>query len=171
MKEVIKKLDFYSKRFAKVLFRAFPEWERYLSLEPARDNPEGGSLVVKVPVPEKGLRSIPAEEDYLRIDSNGEIIVSFDSYHDHFDLFGTEAENFRQAVEFIRSIVKEEICVVGAFNENKWRGAASLKAGEKPDLSKFSNLDPPCREVYVRSWRGTYNRKYDLAEDLEDARF
>lgn len=169
MKDVIKKLDFFSKRFAKFLFRNFPEWKRYLSVQPRDENSEGGYLVVKIPVPVKGFRLIPEERDHLRIDADGEVIVSFDYYHEHFDIFSDE-ENFKQAVEFIKSILNEEICSVGIFSEEKWFGSTSVKAGEKPDLSKF-NFSPSNQEVYVRSWRGTYNRKYIAAECLENAGF
>ncbi len=31
-------------------------------------------------------------------------------------------------------------------------------------VSGWDWLDKSCQDIYVRAWRGTYNRKYDVAE-------
>jgi len=165
----MKKLDDYSQRFADVLFQAFPEWKEFLSIQSENDFDEEGYLLVKVPAPVQSLipsNLLPDYKDFLIVDSNGEITVGFDYYHTHFDMFsGTnEAEEFKQAVEFIQSIVEEKICPVVILNGNEWCGSTSVDAGEKPDLSNWQNLSPSCQDVYVRSWRGTFNRKYNVAE-------
>ena len=158
MKDLIKKLDPFSKRFAKFLFRVFPDWKRYLSVKPFNEDSEAGYLTVNVPIPAKGLKFIAEERDFLTFSSNGEVIVSFDFYHDHFDIF-TEEENFKKAVEFIKAILNEEVYAVAIFREDKWRGCSKIRAGEMPDLSHFLDYNPSDHEVYVRSWRGTYNQK------------
>lgn len=158
MKDLIKKLDPFSKRFAKFLFRVFPDWKRYLSVKPFSEDSEAGYLVVNVPIPVKGLKLIADEKDYLTISSNGEVIVSFDFYHDHFDIF-TEEENFQKAAGFIKAILNEEICTTAVFSGDKWRGSSKVSPGETPDLSNYLDYNPISHKVYVRFWRGTYNQK------------
>ena len=158
MRDLIKKLDPFSKRFAKFLFRVFPDWKRYFSVMPFNEDSEAGYLLVNVPVPAKGLKFIDDEKDFLTVSSDGEVIVSFDFYHDHFDIF-SEAENFKNAVEFIKAILNEEVCTAALFSAGKWRGSTKIRAGEMPDLSYFLDYRPSSHEVYVRSWRGTYNQK------------
>jgi hypothetical protein len=165
----MKKLDDYSQRFADVLFQTFPEWKEFLCVQSENDSDDDGYLLVQVPAPVKGLipsSLLPDYKDFLTIDTDGEITVGFDFYHTHFDMFsGTnEAEEFKQAVELIQSIVEEKICPVVILNGNEWCGSTSVDAGEKPDLSNWQNLNPSSQEVYVRSWRGTFNRKYNVAE-------
>ncbi len=158
MKDLIKKLDPFSKRFAKFLFRAFPDWKRYLSVKPFNEDSEAGYLLVNVPIPAKGLKFIADDRDYLTISSNGEVIVSFDFYHDHFDIF-SEKENFNNAVEFIKEILNQEICAAAVFSEDKWRASTKVRAGEMPDLSYYLDCSPTSHEIYIRSWRGTYDQK------------
>lgn len=163
MKEILNKLDSFSKRSAKFFGRQFSDWKRYFSVKPFDEFSEGGTLLVQVPVPAKGFRPIPDERDFLTISTDYSIIVSFDYYHEHFDIF-TEEENFKNAADFIRSIINEEICSVAVFSEDKWLTTTKIKAGEKPDFAKLGAefiyfYDSP-KEIYVRSWRGTHNREY-----------
>ncbi len=165
----MKKLNGYSQRFADVLFQTFPKWKEYVSVQSENDSDEEGYLLVKVPAPVKSLipsSLLPDYKDFLSIDSDGEITVAFDYYHTHFDTFSdtNETEEFNQAVEFIQSIVEEKICPVVVLNGNEWCGSTSVDAGEKPELSHWQNLSASCQDVYVRSWRGTFNRKYTVAE-------
>jgi hypothetical protein len=163
------KLDDYSQRFADVLFQAFPEWKQFASVKKLNDADESGFLVVEVPAPTKGLMTndlILKNGDYLWVYSDGEITVGFDYHHAHFDNFDfqTEAQNFADAIEFIKSILDEEVCFVAVFSGNSFCGSTSALANEKPDLSGWDWLDKSCQDVYVRSWRGTYNRKYSIGE-------
>lgn len=165
----MKKLDDYSQRFADVLFQAFPEWREFLSVHSANESDEVGYLLVKVPAPVKSLIPsdlVPEYKDFLIIDSDGEITVAFDYFHIHFDMFSEidELHEFAQAVEFIQSIIEEKICPVVVLNDNEWCGSTFVDAGEKPDLSNWQNLSSAYQDVYVRSWRGTYNRKYNIDE-------
>jgi hypothetical protein len=163
------KLDNYSQHFADVLFAAFPDWKQFASVQKANDADEAGFLAVKVPAPTKGLITtdiILKHGDFLTVDTDGEVIVGFDYHHAHFDNFDfqTEEQNFANAVDFIKSVVNEEVCFIAVFGGNSFCGSSSDSSGEKPDLSGWDWLDKSCRDVYVRSWRGTYNRKYDIAE-------
>jgi hypothetical protein len=164
-------LDDYSRRFADVLFGEFPEWRQFASARKATDAEDEGFLVVTVPAPARGLivnGLVEERGDHLRIDSAGEITVGFDYHHTHFDNFDdqTEAQNFANAARFIRSIVVEEICVAAVFADGSFCGSTTVAAGETPDLSGWAWLPQSCQEVYVRSWRGTHNRRYELAEVL-----
>lgn len=163
------KLDEYSQRFADFLFQSFPEWREFLLVYSSNESDENGYLLVKVPAPVTSLIPsdlLPQYKDFLTIDSDGEITVAFDYFHIHFDMFSEtdEANEFAQAVEFIQSIIEEKICIVVVLNGNEWCGSTSVNAGEKPDLSNWQNLSSSCQDVYVRSWRGTYNQKYNVAE-------
>lgn len=93
--------------------------------------------------------------------SDGEITIGFDYYHAHFDNFDfqTEEQNFADAVEFIKSIIDEEVCFVAVFSGSSFCGSMSASSKESPDLSGWNWLDKSCQDVYVRSWRGTFNRK------------
>lgn len=163
------KLDDYSKRFAEMLFGTFPEWKQFASVKLINETYKSGFLVVEVPALTKGLITndmILKNGDYLWIYSDGEITVGFDYHHTHFDNFDfqTEAQNFADAVSFIQQIIDEKICCVAVFNKKSFCGSTSVVAGEKPDLSDWSWLDKSCQDVYVRSWRGTYNRKFNITE-------
>jgi hypothetical protein len=164
-------LDDYSRRFSGVLFEAFPEWRQFASVQKAEATDETGFLVVKVPAPTGGLItnvSVAQQVDFLWVDSAGEVTVGFDYHHTHFDNFGhqSEAEIFAAAVEFIKSIVGEEICFVAVFNGSSFCGSTSAPAGEVPDLSGWGWLHQSCQDVYLRSWHGRYNRRYKIAEVL-----
>jgi hypothetical protein len=163
------KLDDYSQRFATVLFEAFPEWRQFASVRKQNDTDESGFLVVEVPAPAKGLMTndiILKNGDFLYVCSDGELTIGFDYHHTHFDYFEfqTEAQNFTDAVEFIKSIIEEKICFAAVFSGNSFCGSTSVSVDEKPDLSNWNWLDKSCQDVYVRSWRGTFNRKYAIAE-------
>ncbi len=165
-------LDDYSQRFADVLFAAFPNWKEFLSVQSLNDSVEESSLLVKVPAPAKGLLTndlIPDSKDFLTIDSCGEITIGFDYYHTHFDMFSdtNETEEFNQAVEFVHTIIEEKLCVVVVLNGHQWCGSTAVNAGERPDLSNFQNLNSS-QDVYVRSWRGTYNQKYRVTELISE---
>jgi hypothetical protein len=129
-----------------------------------------GYLLVKIPVPAKGLLPealIPPDRGFLNVySSDDEITVAFDYFHEHFDMFAgeDETENFKQAVEFIQSILDEKVCIVVVLNGIEWCGTTSLDAGDKPDLSDWKSLSLDCEDVYVRSWYGKYNRKYNVQE-------
>jgi len=169
----MKKLDDYSQRFADVLFKAFPSWREFASIETTQETSQEGFLLVKVPTPIKGLSPsglIPTGEDCLRIDSDGEITIGFDYYHTHFDKFSgsaLEEEEFKQAVEFLNSLINEEIYVAIIMEGEKWRGSTSAKVGEELDLSWLTKRDGLSAQVYVRSWKGTYNRKYNLQKERD----
>ncbi len=164
-------LDSYSRRFADLLFGEFPEWRQFASVRKATDAEDEGFLVVTVPAPAQGLivsGLVEEQGDFLWVDSAGEITVGFDYHHTHFDNFGhqTEAQNFANAVRFIRSIVEEEVCVAAVFDGGSFCGSTTVAAGETPDLSGWAWLPQSCQDVYVRSWRGAHNRRYRLAEVL-----
>ncbi|MDQ2732509.1 MAG: hypothetical protein M3Y56_12685 [Armatimonadota bacterium] len=157
-------LDDYAQRFANELFEAIPEWWQYVLDEFPEifTKPVKGCLIVKVPAPVQV--SSPLFGDWLLIDTcDGEVTVTFDYYHTHFDCFSDVPEElgFREAIEFIQSFVKEEFCVVVTMDGDKWLGSTTVKPDEEPDLSwlKF-----PCERVYIRSWKGTYDREYRVSQ-------
>ncbi|MBD1865635.1 MULTISPECIES: hypothetical protein [Trichocoleus] len=155
----MKPLNDYSQRFANVLFQAFPQWEPFSTVEVENEQETEGYLQVKVPAPISGLlpsELIEHDDDFLCIDTDGEVTVSYDYYHCHFDRYSDipEEQGFHEAIEFILALVKEEICIVVGMNRGQWCGSTSFKAGEEPNLSSVKAYPT----VYIRSWQGTYNR-------------
>ncbi len=157
-------LDDYAQRFATKLFKAFPEWRQFILAE-APDiftEPVAGCLIVKVPTPVK--MSSPEFGNWLLIDTCDEqVTVAFDRYHTHFDCFSDvpQEQSFREAVEFIQSLVHEELCLAVTMDGDHYRGSVPFKSNEEPDLSWLSS---PCERVYIRSWKGTFDREYKVSK-------
>lgn len=147
------RLDSYSQLFAERLFAAFPEWCAFASTRVQGESNEG-FLEVKVPAPVAGPTPV-GEDDFLWIDTDGEITVGFDAFHTHFDSFAdsSQDEEFARAIEFVRDLVEEKICVVFVRRGDEWRGSTTCEPGQEPDLSSFSHFDT----LHIRSWKGSHN--------------
>ena len=145
-------LNEYSRRFADVLFTAYPEWREFASVDTAEDVDEG-TLVVQVSPPRPRDIQWP-----LHISTDGEeITVGFDSYHRHFNRYGEddEAEGYAEALAFIADLLAERVAVISWWNGDEWRGSSTFVPGA--DV-----VTPPwaikAKTVRVRSWKGTYDK-------------
>ena len=148
-------MDAHSLNSASELFALFPQWRTLARTEKAEDGTE--FLIVDVaPPPEANVRH------GLMIDTaGGEVTVSFDHYHCHFDDWVGDGEHFgtAAALEFIRQIVNEEVAVASWWKGEEWRGSAQVAAGQKPEMHWAEDFD----RIRVRSWKGTLNA--DLSTD------
>ena len=167
-------LNEYSSRFADVLFSAFPEWRRYQfeKLPEIFSGDTTGSLLVYIPCPTPS-KDLP-DGNYLLIETaDGEVTVSWDRFHTHFDMWSgvPETQGFTEAVEFLHSLITEEVSIAITMDGSKWRGAGVVQSVNSedrlsesetlPNLSSFAGTGteqpPPNCNVYVRSWLGTYD--------------
>ncbi|MBD2122329.1 hypothetical protein [Trichocoleus sp. FACHB-262] len=163
----MKQLNDYSQRFARVLFQAFPQWEPFSTVAVENEQETEGYLGVKVPAPVSGLppsELVEHHDDFLFIDTDGEVTVSYDYYHCHFDRYSDvpEEQGFHEAIEFILALVKEEICIVVGMNRGQWCGSRRLRQeksqiclrskpiplftlalGKKPTTALTRHLKPP----------------------------
>ena len=142
---------------AEALFLAFPEWRQHIHNE-IFEHFKGEwkeCLYVKVscPTPSKWLE----EEDNCLIlyTSSNESTVMWDRFHTHFSLDDEDAfeiiqENVIQAIEFLKRLIGEEVCIAISMKDDKWRGSQSVLPGETPEF-------PVGSDFYIRSWKGTYD--------------
>lgn len=162
-------LNPYSRRFAEVLFAAFPEWRAFMldDLPEIFTGDTEGSLIVRVPCPAPA--EWPPEHSWLLIDtSDEEIIISWDRFHAHFGNFSDvpESTSFEQAISFLSRLVSEKFCIAIAKNGDKWAGSMTIQHGQAPDFlaGRRSIPLPAGSSVYSRSWRGTYDTKLETTD-------
>ena len=153
-------LNPYSRRFAEVLFAAFPEWRAFMldDLPEIFTGDTEGSLIVRVPCPAPA--EWPPEHSWLLIDTaDGEVTITWDMFHTHFGNFSDvpESTSFEQAISFLSRLVSEKFCIAIAKNGDKWAGSMTIQHGQAPDFLAGSS-------VYSRSWRGTYDTKLETTD-------
>lgn len=145
-------LNEYSRRFADVLFAAYPEWREGASMDDTEGVDEG-SLVVQVSPPQPRDIKWP-----LHISTDGdEVTVGFDIYHRHFSRYAhdEEAESFAEALAFIADLLAERVAVISWWNGDEWRGASTFVPGAEDGTPSWARNATTAR---VRSWGGTYDR-------------
>jgi hypothetical protein len=161
-------LNSYSKRFADLFFEEFPDWRTYAIAERVSDSVDEYYLVVKIPILAKGLLSgslIPNEKDYLTIYCDEEITIAYDFHHVHFDSYSDviESEEFRRAIGFLKDLINEKLCIIAVVGEKGFCGSSCIEANEVLDLSWWNWLNKEiCKDIFIRSWKGTYNNRVHL---------
>ena len=152
-------LNVFSQRFARALFAIYPEWQEFAYID-FLPHVTPGSLVVDVsaPVPQHGLT--------IRTNGN-EVTIWCSHFTAHFDEhIEDEKTRFAQALDFIRTLLAEEICVVTIWQSEKpgvslpshlqlssLGNAFTIKSGE-------SLVPTTGQNIFVASWRGTYDAYY-----------
>ena len=147
----LSRLNDFSRRFARTLLAAFPDWQAYAVVGEADD--DGGVLLVEVPSPPSA-----AEKHPLRISTeDDEITVGFDYYHTHLNPYtkDEEAERFREALSFIHDLVSENICVASWWSGEDWRGSTTVDTRSLPVAPSWAQS---AERLRVRSWCGTHDR-------------
>jgi len=153
-------LNPYSRRFAEVLFAAFPEWRAFMldDLPEIFTGDTEGSLIVRVPCPAPA--EWPPEHSWLLIDTaDGEVTITWDMFHTHFN-FDSQVEedsNANGPTAFLHQLVNQELCIAIAKNGDKWAGSMTIQHGQAPDFLAGSS-------VYSRSWRGTYDTTLETTD-------
>ncbi len=141
-----------ARRFAELLFAAFPSWA---DLASAAKTFEPGShavgLSVQVPSP------VAAAGRDLRIWACGDTVSVFWCGVDH-DLIwsglGEEDELFRHAIDFVRRVLEEEEVVAFTRRRFLWKSGSLGAFVSRAELDGRRGR----RAVAVRSWRGTFDR-------------
>lgn len=115
-------LNDYSSRFLAVLLQAFPEFG-----EQVVAGPEAGCFKVEFPAP-SGSTFWVATEDFDRV------TVGFDAYHIHFGGWAesVDAEDFDNAVGYIRRLISGECLVAVWSRAGSYAGSVSFARGETP---------------------------------------
>jgi len=133
--------DGFSRRFADVLFCAYPDWRKC-----AKQTDAG--LEVEVPSPNEN-----AERGLFILAEFEELTVGFDNYHTdfHTHFMQNEGQAFEAAMEFIADILAERRVVL-VFSE---RG--QLKDTMCVTHDEIWSKPWPRERRIVRSWRGTYD--------------
>jgi hypothetical protein len=112
----------YSSRFLAVLLRAFPEFGENVAA-----GPEPGCFTIEFAAP-SGSPFRVATEDFDRI------TVGFDAYHLHFGGWAesVDAEDFDNAVGYIRRLMSGECLVAVWSRAGAYAGSVAFARGETP---------------------------------------
>ena len=140
-------MDDFSASVADEIFADFPEWRIFGKEEVATDGSH--YLVVDVPSPKEA-----DTPDGLVISTyDGEITVSFDFYHSHFDQWRPSEpdDGYGSALELVQSILNESVAISSWWNGDQWLGSGRVINGELREVS-FEYT-----RIRVRSWRGRHN--------------
>lgn len=147
-------MDSQSQHAMSALFESFPDWRSLARTERAED---GTDFLVLEIAPPPGADV----QHCLTVDTaGGEVTVSFDYYHAHFNESIGDGERFgtTAAVEFIRQIVNEKVAIVSWWKGDEWRASAESSAGSHPEMNWASDFD----RIRIRSWRGTLNADIEV---------
>ena len=134
-------LSKFSQGVAVELFNAFPEMKEF---ESVTENDGEVALYVEV-IPPTGDAENPLRISTLR----GEITVSFDAYHAHFEDFrNAEGDD---AYSMLQRIISDQFAVVSYWRDEQWCGSTLLGKAEFPsDNAEY----PYANRVEFKSWRG-----------------
>jgi hypothetical protein len=140
-------VDDFSRRFALWVAERRPDVLARLEVDPESEN-SARTLVATFESPVQGLPPI------ILTTWREEITLFFDRWHSHFAFFSEvpDEEGFEQALEWLDQLQTEKVGVAIAMAGDSWRGSHSWRPGDElPPTPSGGN-------VYVRSWRGTYNQ-------------
>lgn len=140
---MIEALEEFDRTVAKAAFAAFPDWICLAKVEEA----DGERAFVLSVEPPSHNAIYP-----LRIDTfGGEVTVSFEYYHTHFNEFldGTDQD----ALTFINKIISGSYAAVSYWRDDEWCGSTLLEGTCLPS----SNEEYPYANR-IRSWTGSLDR-------------
>ena len=140
------RLNAFARVFADALFGRHPEWRGFAKTYGERED----CLVVTVQALVSAQDASP-----LLIRADGEVTVSFDCFHCHFDWPTPldEVDHNRNAISFIDALLSETIGVV-----SWWRGdKLSVSTTFSPGVPDGIKAPPGATRMRRRSWRGTLN--------------
>lgn len=170
-------LQYFKERFAAV----FPDWRDYL----VNAYEDESDLVISIPVPVKGLlpeKLLPENEDFLKIRLGEKISVKFDTYSfsepfsanyplrvnlPHSIEYINRLDYVNDAIDIIEGLVTEDIRTISIVLEDEsWvRGMKTWQSDDEFDMSFwFFGQTESSDLVFMRSWKGTFNRRFKLNE-------
>ncbi len=135
-------LDEFDLKVALAVTQAFPQWSEHALIE---ESDGERAFVLSIVPPSQNVAHA------LRIDTfGGEVTVSFEHYHAHFDDFvnGTEQD----ALTLVTQIVSDEYAIVSYWRDDQWCGSTLLVRNSIP----INNEEYPyANRIHIRSWNGT----------------
>ena len=147
-------LNKFSRQIADALFKRFPDWRHYARVDKNETRDEGGILYVEIPVPPESNLNRPL---YI-LTANEEVVVGFDSDHNHFEDFGESGNNdsaIQEVLDFIVDILEERVVAVSWWAGSSLRGATMIQSSSKPEPSEhIHSFD----RVRIRSWNGAFDQ-------------
>lgn len=159
----------YSKRAARALLTAFPDWQPYLQSVPSRYEPSETAFVLVVPDPVSGRGEDLSVTSAYGLD---EILVSFCKYGSHAHLSRErtedEADHFAFVCAFLTNFVNEKIVYWASFKNGASEGSGGYGEIEPVDAFIQRRYKPQSADaVRVFSWKGTLDREILLAPQSE----
>lgn len=150
------KKDILSKKFETYLLKNDPSLQKFFKWEKGENQFSNTYfLTLEIPSPNPKM-------DKLFVDCEPEeITVGVKEYHFHIDV--ESDRDFQECLNFIKKVKNEEIIFRILYKDGKWDGSYDLNLVE--DWSNdFLERNPSIIEI--RSWKGTYDKRYTLAEFL-----
>lgn len=134
-------LDAFGRKVAKDVTEAFPEWSDLATVEVSDGE---RAFVVSVMPPSRNV-TYP-----LRIDTfGGEVTVSFEYYHAHFNEFADGTDH--DAFSFAKKIISGQCAVVSYWRDDEWCGSLLQEQGT---ISTNNEEFPYANRIHIRSWTG-----------------
>lgn len=141
----ITKLNKYSKNIAELLFRDYPEWKQYASI-----NLPSGNFSVEIPSP----TGVAIRNLYISTTETCVSISYFDYFHEQFGFTNTPEQDYYSVADFIKDFINEDILIVfkkHGFLFIKWQTPYIMTHKELQSIK-------PSQISCIRSWKGTYDR-------------
>jgi hypothetical protein len=143
-------LNDFSRRYADFIFARHPDWVQFAG---RWDEHHGspGILDITIPSPTgdpKSMLYICTVDD--------EVTCTFDLTHCHFspwDESDSEEKIFGESDKWLTDFMNEKLKAVIYMKDGKWDGSKEIDSKQEPDHK-------PDQQVYTKSWRGTYDKKY-----------
>jgi hypothetical protein len=146
---ILSDLNPYARRVAMHLFRQFPDWTAFATID-SHPNADAGSLKLEVPSgsPKQGVLHISTDGD--------ELTIGFHTHHCHFtdyDQLGTDS-HIQDGIEYLGKLIVEEFVIHSWYCHGQFCGSVTGTPNEVGDPAKFiPNVD----QITCRSWAGTHD--------------
>lgn len=150
------KLEYYSERFAKKLFKRFPQWRQYAS-HYQQGEPDVPLYFLDVRIPPVN----PTVSEPLKITTYPQeiIVLWVGKSHRHFDSWPirTDLAYMDQAIEFLEAIVTDQI-VFGYYEPDGNPTGSGFYYGITANIPP-KMLSTEHGSVIMRSWLGGHDRE------------
>lgn len=141
-------LDEFSRKFLEWLRQRRPELAEVAAVDEqwtSLPNP----LVIRLHPPQADLPELEISSE------NEEVTLFYDRWHAHFGFWGDQPDEagFQEALDSLDEILQERVAITVAMVADEWRGSHTWRPGEPLPEPPLGGM------VYIRSWRGTFNRE------------
>jgi len=143
----------FARKIANYIIRRHPEWIKFFIKR--KDKPT--ELLIKIPCPNENIKSpLIISTD----DMEDEIMVSFDWWHDHFEIYdynNDEAELFKDVIDRIEEIITEKLVFAFGMKKDDWDSSRAYYQDEKIDVDII--FRDGADRILFRSWSGRYDKE------------